>query len=392
MSFESILQHPFRLLLAIALVASMAAAPTLAMAQEEEPDQATHEIQRRNFASVEQMEAAQDMSMEQRCEADQWVVMAGESLGFIASVCGIPFDVLLAHNHQISQPDLVYPGELVNIPADPFAEEQPFLTQAQLEYIQQTFETPVIPETGEPVADVIERRNIASADRIEAAQAMSLEQRCEADQWVVLSGESLGFIASVCGIPFDVLLAHNHQISQPDLVFQGEMVNIPADPFAEEQPFLTQAQLEYIQQTFETPVIPETGEPVADVIERRNIAGADRIEEAQAMSLEQRCEAGQWVVLSGESLGFITSVCGIPLDVLLAHNHQISTPDLVFVGELVNIPADPFAEVQPLLTQAQIDYLRANFAVPELDEAEEPVDDEDVEDEEEEEEDEDDDE
>jgi hypothetical protein len=262
MSLVSILQHPFRLLLAIALVASMTAAPTLAMAQEEEPDQATQEIQRRNFASVEQMEAAQDMSLEQRCEADQWVVMAGESLGFIASVCGIPFDVLLAHNHQISQPDLVFQGEMVNIPADPFAEEQPLLTQAQLEYIQQTFETPVIPETGEPVADVIERRNIASADRIEEAQAMSLEQRCEADQWVILSGESLGFITSVCGIPLDVLLAHNHQISTPDLVFVGELVNIPADPFAEVQPLLTQAQIDYLRANFAVPELEEAEEPV----------------------------------------------------------------------------------------------------------------------------------
>jgi hypothetical protein len=111
----------------------------------------------------------------------------------------------------------------------------------------------VIPETGsaEFAQETVARRMASDAQIRQAeAQRFDYAQRCEQGEFVILRGETLGHITANCGIPLDWILAVNRHISYPDLVFAGELVTLP-DPDADPAslPFLTQAQLDYLQQT-----------------------------------------------------------------------------------------------------------------------------------------------
>jgi hypothetical protein len=227
-------------------------------------DEFAQEARSRMFASESQRREARQMQFDYdwRCEQGQFVVLGGESLGHIARNCGVPLDFLLAANPQIGYPDLVFAGELVNMPDTDADPRTMTLTAQQLQYLADRFgiaiaqvevSDPVIPETGsaEFAQETVARR-MASDAQIRQAQAQRFDyaQRCEQGEFVILRGETLGHITANCGIPLDWILAVNRHISYPDLVFAGELVTLP-DPDTDPAtlPFLTEAQLNYLQQT-----------------------------------------------------------------------------------------------------------------------------------------------
>lgn len=236
-------------------------------------------------------------------------------------------------------------------------------------------------------------RNFAAVEQRQQVRARDLTQFddpnvrarwCDNDAWIVRGGETLGHIVINCDIPLANLLAVNPQISDPDLVFAGEIVNLPSQTQREEvvgmpdaQLTLTAAQEEYFSGLIaqaEEAGIPVTGE-VAEDIAGRNMAADNQRLAAQERDLtrfddpnvRERWCGEDWVIMPGETLGHISILCNIPLDVLLAHNPQISNPDVVVDGEIVTIPDDPFATPRPLLTQAQREYLEANFGLEPVD-------------------------
>jgi N-acetylmuramoyl-L-alanine amidase len=228
-------------------------------------DEFTQEARQRMFASDSQRREARQMQFDYdwRCEQDQFVILGGESLGHIARNCGVPLDYILAVNPQIGYPDLVFSGELVNVPdADIDPSTMPLLTSQQAQYLSDRFgiamaegeiADPVIPETGSTeFAQEAGARRLASDAQIRQAEAQRFDyaQRCEQGEFVILRGETLGHITANCGIPLDWILAVNRHISYPDLVFAGELVTLP-DPDTDPAtlPFLTESQLDYLQQT-----------------------------------------------------------------------------------------------------------------------------------------------
>jgi hypothetical protein len=228
-------------------------------------DEFTQEARSRMFASDTHRREARQMQFDYdwRCEQDQFVILGGESLGHIARNCSVPLDYILAVNPQIGYPDLVFSGELVNIPdADVDPSTMPLLTSQQAQYLSDRFgiaiaegeiADPVIPETGSTeFAQEAGARRLASDAQIRNAEAQRFDYdwRCKQDQFVMLRGETLGHITANCGIPLDWILAVNRHISFPDLVFAGELVTLP-DPDTDPAtlPFLTESQLDYLQQT-----------------------------------------------------------------------------------------------------------------------------------------------
>ncbi len=423
MEIQTIRRHSIKLLFIVGLIIALASFVSIAAAQEEEPEQQQTEVQegvaqeaaRRNFASQGELERERQRQLdyEARCAQGQFILLGGETLGHITINCGIPLDWILAVNPQIGNPDLVFAGEVVGLPAaDADATTLPVLTREQADYLAQAgFVTEFVAETEEPVeteeptdvedpdaepaavdvtipdtgteefAQEARARMMATEAQRQQARQMrdNFEFRCEQGQFVVLGGESLGHIARNCGVPLDFLLAANPQISFPDLVFAGELVNMPdpdVDPAT--MPMLTSQQLQYLSDRFGIAiaevevgeaVIPETGtaEFAEEAIARRMATrGQIQSAEAQRHDFAQRCSQDEFVVLGGETLGHITRNCGIPLDWILAVNPQISFPDLVFAGELVNLP-DPDADpaTLPFLTQAQLDYLQQTGLVGE---------------------------
>jgi hypothetical protein len=228
-------------------------------------DEFAQEARSRMFASESQRREARQMQFDYdwRCEQGQFVILGGESLGHIARNCGVPLDFLLAANPQIGYPDLVFSGELVNVPdSDVDPSTLPLLTSQQAQYLSDRFgiamaegeiADPVIPETGSTeFAQEAGARRLASDAQIRQAEAQRFDyaKRCEQGEFVILRGETLGHITANCGIPLDWILAVNRHISYPDLVFADELVTLP-DPDTDPAtlPFLTEAQLDYLQQT-----------------------------------------------------------------------------------------------------------------------------------------------
>jgi N-acetylmuramoyl-L-alanine amidase len=272
--------HWLKILLIVPLIIAFSFS-SVAFAQEDEQQTAQgDEIFQREFATVEQRQQARQRDLtafdnptvrDRWCNADDWIVREGESLGLIVLRCGISLDHLLAVNPQISDPDLVYVGEIVNLPDQeqrrmavgvPGFPARLNLTAAQFDYMQGLFaqaEAEGIPITGADAED-IGTRNIAPGHMQNAARQRDLArfddpnyraQWCDADEWVMAPGESLSTIVMRCGIPLEAILAVNPQISNGNIVISGEMITLP-DEWDAQTMSLTPAQHEYIEQNFDT--------------------------------------------------------------------------------------------------------------------------------------------
>ena len=99
----------------------------------------------------------------------EYIIQPGDTLFAIAGRFGITLAELLAANPQITNPDLVFPGQRIMIPVS------------------------APPEV-----------------------------------YVVRPGDTLFAIARRFGVTLEQLLAANPQITDPDRIFPGERINIPA--------------------------------------------------------------------------------------------------------------------------------------------------------------------
>lgn len=102
-----------------------------------------------------------------------YIVRPGDSMWTIANMYGIPLDCLIRANPQIPNPNLIYPGQQICIPA---------------------FCPP--------------------------------ERHCR-EIYIVRPGDSMWTIANMFGIPLDCLIRANPQIPNPNLIYPGQQICIP---------------------------------------------------------------------------------------------------------------------------------------------------------------------
>ncbi len=107
------------------------------------------------------------------CPSSQlYTVQPGDTMFLIAQRFGVPLGALILANPQISDPNLIFPGDVLCIPRKP----------------------PVCPS-----------QNL----------------------YVVQPGDTMFFIAQRFGVTLEALIAANPQISDPNLVFPGDVLCIP---------------------------------------------------------------------------------------------------------------------------------------------------------------------
>ncbi len=102
-------------------------------------------------------------------------IQHGDSLSALAAQLGVPLDKLLAANPQILNPDVIYPGDQLNVP-----------------------------------------------DGASAAQG--------GGDYTVQAGDTLSGIAGAHGLSLQSLTAANPQISNPDLILIGDRIQLPGGP------------------------------------------------------------------------------------------------------------------------------------------------------------------
>ncbi len=116
-----------------------------------------------------------------------YTVKSGDSMFLIAQQFNIPLATLIAANPQIANPSLIFPGQSICIPGQVM---------------------PVPPPTPMPLPTPV--------------------PACPGGfTYTVQSGDSLYAIAQKYGITLDALEAANPQITNPDLIFPGQLVCVP---------------------------------------------------------------------------------------------------------------------------------------------------------------------
>ncbi|WP_026486240.1 SafA/ExsA family spore coat assembly protein [Caldanaerobius polysaccharolyticus] len=167
-----------------------------------------------------------------------YTVRPGDSMWSISRMFGIPLDCLIRANPQIPNPNLIFPGQVICIPAHcPPA-------------------PPMLP--------------------------------CKT-YYTVKAGDSMWSIARMFGIPLDCLIRANPQIPNPNLIFPGQVICIPAHcPPLHHMP-------------------------------------------------HERCRT-YYTVKSGDSMWSIAKMFGVSLDALIKANQQITDPNKIFPGQVLCIP------------------------------------------------------
>ena len=101
------------------------------------------------------------------------MVQKGDTLFFIAKRFGVSLDALIRANPQIKDPNLIFPGDIIYIPRAPHPPGPSGKT------------------------------------------------------YVVQKGDTLFFIAKRFGVSLDALIHANPQIRDPNLIYPGDVINIP---------------------------------------------------------------------------------------------------------------------------------------------------------------------
>ena len=169
-----------------------------------------------------------------------YTVQSGDTLSGIAQNYGVSLDALLAANPQIENPNIIFRGQVLTIP-------------------QENGSVPEAP------------------------------QETTAVQYTIVSGDTLSGIAQNYGISLSTLLTANPQIENPNLIFPGQELTIP-------------------QENGSVPEAP------------------------------QESTATQYTVVSGDTLSGIAQGYGVSLSALLTANPQIENPNIIYTGQVLNIP------------------------------------------------------
>ncbi len=157
-----------------------------------------------------------------------YTVQSGDTLSEIAQNFGISLQDLLSLNPQISDPDLIYPGQIINIPSGSGSSNNSNYYTVQsgdtLSEIAQNF--------GISLQDLLSLNpQISDPDLIYPGQIINIPSGSgssnNSNYYTIQSGDTLSEIAQNFGVSLQDLLSLNPQISDPDLIYPGDIINIP---------------------------------------------------------------------------------------------------------------------------------------------------------------------
>jgi LysM repeat protein len=152
---------------------------------------------------------------------DSVSVRRGDTLSGIATRNGVSLDALLAANPQIRNPDLIYPGQTVHLPGGSAGGEVTVRSGDTL--------SGIAARNGVPLDALLAANpQIRNPDLIHPGQQVQLPGGTSAAAEVtVRGGDTLSGIAQAHGVSLGALLGANPQIRNPDLIHPGQVVRIP---------------------------------------------------------------------------------------------------------------------------------------------------------------------
>ena len=285
-----------------------------------------------------------------------YLVQTDDNMSFIAAICGVSLADLIAANSQILNPDLIYAGQVLNIPSGS-----------------------IVPATIPPIVSDTGGRSTTAIIPITGNTSL----------YTVQAGDKLVTIAQQYGFSELVLRAVNPQVSTPDNLAAGSVVNIPTRiTFAPGSSSATitgalaaNSSQYYVlsgqdEQVLSLDIAPDDGLQVGisgelwGFVKDRNSVLPDfsgSLPDTQDYIIEVKALNGPvsyvmnvavpggvsipgagpiipitggtvYIIQPGDNLSFIADSYGVPLGTLILANPQITTPDLIYPGDQIIIP------------------------------------------------------
>ena len=203
----------------------------------------------------------------------QHTVVAGDTISKIARDNDISLDALLAANPQITNPNAISQGQVIDLPVQAATTDSATSTPS-----------PVYTGPG----------------------SSEYTGGLPSSQYTVVAGDTISKIARVNDVSVDELLAANPQITNPNAISVGQVINLPVQSATSDSATSTPS-----------PVYTGPG----------SSPGTGGLSNSQ------------YSVVAGDTFSRIAHDNNVTLALLIAANPQISNVNSISIGQLINIPA-----------------------------------------------------
>lgn len=265
-----------------------------------------------------------------RCPAgfQTYTVRPGDTLSSIARQFSTTVAVLLQANPFIVDPNRIFPGQVICVPSG-----------GPIPGVCPTGCQPYVVGVGETLASIARRLGVRLRDVLACNPSLPDPNRIFPGQTVcvptgvvfpcppgfttytIRAGDTLSSIARRFGTTVAVLLQANPFIVDPNRIFPGQVICVPA---------LMGGAQEGLEFAEPSPAYPT---PATE--------GGFGSEDTAAAAPQQLCPAGftTYTVVAGDTLFFLARRFGTTVDVLLRANPQITDPNRLSIGQVICVPS-----------------------------------------------------
>lgn len=165
----------------------------------------------------------------------RYTVQSGDTMFRIAQRFGVSLDALIAANPQIPNPNLIFPGQVICVPSSP-APPPPVCPPGTFRYTVQPGDSMfrIAQRFGVSLKALIAANpQISNPNLIFPGQVICVPSApptvCPPGtfRYTVQPGDSMFLIAQRFGVSLNALIAANPQITNPALIFPGQIVCVP---------------------------------------------------------------------------------------------------------------------------------------------------------------------
>ena len=155
-----------------------------------------------------------------------YIVMRGDTLRLLANRFGTTVDILVSLNNSIININLIYEGQRLVVPSGQGVPVPPPPTGGQVYYVQSGDTLRKIAAKFNTTVDIILKANpqVSNPNVIYVGQAITIP--AEFSTHIVQKGDTLRIIAAKYGTTVDALLALNTNIKNPNLIYVGQVVRV----------------------------------------------------------------------------------------------------------------------------------------------------------------------
>lgn len=155
--------------------------------------------------------------------------------------------------------------------------------------------------------------------------------------YIVMRGDTLKALANRFGTSMNVLLSLNKDITNANVIYEGQRMLVPSGSGVPSTPPPVSGQVYTIQKGDTLRKIADRFKTTVDAILKVNpqIGNPNLIYTGQVINLP--AGPSTYVVQKGDTLRIIAARYGSSVEALLKLNPQISNPNLIYVGQVIRV-------------------------------------------------------